>query len=223
MDRIKVLVVDDHALFRRGITAALADQDSLEVIGEAQDGLEAIKKAKELAPDVILMDLMMPNCTGLEATQALQTETPQINILVLTVSESEADLFAAIKFGARGYILKNTEPEELIHAIIHIAQGGVIVSPLMAIKLLDEFRDAGGQVDRETVQETDTSLTPREGEVLQLLAQGAPNKQIADSLFISENTVKTHLRNIMEKLHLANRSQAAAYAVKRGLVQHKEQ
>ena len=222
MDTIKVLVVDDHALFRRGIAAVLANQEGLEVVGEASDGLEAIEKAKQITPDVILMDLNMPHCSGLEATQALQTEMPQVNILVLTISEMESDLFAAIKFGARGYILKNTEPDELIHAIFHIAQGGVIVSPLMATKLLTEFKDLRAGVERKPSQEAEDALSPREGEVLQLVAQGATNKEIGDSLFISENTVKTHLRNIMEKLHLANRSQAAAYAVKRGLVHYKE-
>ncbi len=223
MDTVKVLVVDDHTLFRRGIAAVLANQESLEVVGEAVDGLEAIEKAKEIAPDVVLMDLNMPRCSGLEAIQALQTEMPQVNVLVLTVSEKEADLFAAMKFGARGYLLKNTEPDELIHAVLHIAQGGVIVSPLMATKLLTEFKDLSAGVERESIPGTDADLSPREGEVLQLVAQGAPNKKIADSLFISENTVKTHLRNIMEKLHLVNRSQAAAYAVQRGLVQYKEQ
>ena len=218
MDTVKVLVVDDHTLFRRGITAVLANQENLEVVGEALDGLEAIEKTKEIAPDVVLMDLNMPRCSGLEAIQALQAEMPQVNVLVLTVSDKESDLFAAVKFGAKGYLLKNTEPEELIPAIFHIAQGGVIVSPLMATKLLTEFRDFRAGAERESAQEVESVLSPREGEVLQLVAQGATNKKIGDSLFISENTVKTHLRNIMEKLHLANRSQAAAYAVRRGLV-----
>jgi len=222
MDSIKVLVVDDHTLFRRGIAAVLANQASLEVAGEAADGVEALEKAKEIIPDVILMDLNMPRCSGLEAIQALQAEMPQVNILVLTVSEMEADLFAAVKFGARGYLLKQTEPEELVHAILHIAQGGVIVSPLMATKLLTEFKDLTASVEKEPVDKASADLSPREGEVLQLVAQGATNKEIADSLFISENTVKTHLRNMMEKLHLANRSQAAAYAIKRGLVQYQE-
>ena len=223
MNPIKVLVVDDHALFRRGITAVLANHENLEVVGEASDGLEAIEKAEAIVPDIIVMDLNMPRCSGLEATQALQAKMPQVNILVLTVSDNEADLFAAVKFGAKGYILKNTEPEELIQAILHITQGGVIVSPIMATKLLTEFKGLEAEGKREAIQETESNLSPREGEVLQLVAQGATNKQIADSLFISENTVKTHLRNIMEKLHLANRSQAAAYAVERGLVKYKEQ
>ncbi len=220
MDPIKVLLVDDHTLFRRGVAAVLANEEGLEVVGEAADGLEAIEKAKEIAPDVILMDLNMPRCSGLEAIQALQAEMPQVNILVLTVSEMEADLFAAVKFGATGYLLKKAEPEELVHAIISIAQGGVIVSPLMATKLLTEFKDLSAGVERKPVEEANADLSPREGEVLQLVAQGATNKEIAESLFISENTVKTHLKSIMEKLHLANRSQAAAYAVKRGLVHY---
>jgi len=220
MDPIKVLLVDDHTLFRRGIAAVLANEEGMEVVGEAVDGLEAIEKAKEIAPDVILMDLNMPRCSGLEAIQALQAEMPQVNILVLTVSEMEADLFAAVKFGATGYLLKKAEPEELVHAIISIAQGGVIVSPLMATKLLTEFKDLSAGVERKPVEEANADLSPREGEVLQLVAQGATNKEIAESLFISENTVKTHLKSIMEKLHLANRSQAAAYAVKRGLVHY---
>ena len=220
MDAVRVLIVDDHTLFRRGIAAVLANQEDLEVVGEALDGLEAIEKTKAIVPDVVLMDLNMPRCSGLEAIQALQVEMPRVNVLVLTVSEKEADLFDAMKFGARGYILKNTEPEELIHAIFHIAQGGVIVSPLMATKLLTEFKYLSAGTERKSTQGTDADLSPREGEVLQLVAQGATNKEIADSLFISENTVKTHLRNIMEKLHLANRIQAAAYAVKRGLVHY---
>lgn len=223
MAAIEVLVVDDHALFRRGITAVLAGRENLKVVGEASDGLEAIQKAKAIAPDVVLMDLNMPRCSGLRATQVLQADMPQVNILVLTVSDNEADLFAAMRFGAKGYILKNTEPEELIQAVLQIAQGEVIVSPLMAAKLLDEFKSPEALVEKKAAQELDVALSPREGEVLQLVAQGATNKGIADSLFISENTVKTHLRNIMEKLHLVNRSQAAAYAIKMGLAEYKEQ
>ncbi len=218
MEPVKVLVVDDHALFRRGIVAVLTNQENIRVVGEATNGLEAIEKAAELVPDVIVMDLNMPQCSGLEATQALQAKMPHLNILVLTVSDNEADLFSAIKFGATGYILKNTEPEELVQAIYHIAHGGVIISPVMAIKLLAEFRDSTTGAPARVTADEEAKLSPREDEVLRLVSQGATNKEIADSLFISENTVKTHLRNIMDKLHLANRSQAAAYAVKRGLV-----
>ncbi len=218
MDTIKVLVVDDHTLFRRGIITVLANQENLEIVGEAADGLKAIEKAEEVVPDVILMDLNMPHCSGLEATQALQTKMPQVNILILTVSDNEADLFAAMKFGATGYLLKNTEPEELIQAIFYISQGGAIISPLMATKLITEFKNLETGAERKPAPEAEANLSPREDEVLRLVSQGATNKEIGDSLFISENTVKTHLRNIMDKLHLANRSQAAAYAVKKGLV-----
>jgi len=219
MERMKVLVVDDHTLVRRGIMSVLSASDSLEMVGEAADGLEAIEKARELTPDVIVMDLNMPRCTGLEAIQALQTEMPQVKVLVLTISEMESDLFAAMKFGATGYLLKQVEPEDLIHAILYIAQGGVIVSPKMAAALMGEFKNP---VSEEAAPAADTEgvISPREGEVLQLVAQGATNKEIADSLFISENTVKTHMQSIMEKLHLANRSQAAAYATKKGLVRN---
>jgi len=220
VEPIKVLVVDDHVLFRRGIASALEDEASIKIVGEAPDGLKAIEKAVEIAPDVILMDLNMPNCTGLEATQALQTKMPQVNILVLTVSDNEADLFAAMKFGAKGYILKNTDPEELIRAIQHIAQGGVIVSPLMASKLLAEFKNPT-PAEKAVAVEGKTLLSPREEEVLGLVACGNTNMEIADALFISENTVKTHLRSIMEKLHLANRSQAVAYAIKKGFAEGK--
>lgn len=217
MGLIKVLIADDHALFRRGIAATLAEQSELEVVGQATDGLEAIAKTKELVPDVILMDLNMPNCSGLEATQAIQLEMPGVKILVLTVSDSESDLFAALKFGARGYLLKKAEPEELVQAIFSVAQGGVMVSPTMAAKLLAEFNELAG-AQKQTIERAEGVLSRREEDVLRLVAQGATNKEIAGSLFISENTVKTHLQNIMDKLHLANRSQAAAYAVKKGLI-----
>ena len=222
MGPVKVLVADDHALFRRGITAVVSGQENLEVVGEAIDGLEAIEKAEAIVPDIILMDLNMPHCSGLEATQALQMKMPRVKIIVLTVSDNEADLFAAMKFGARGYILKNTEPEELVQAISHVVQGGVIISPAMATRLLTEFKDPAAGVVGKAFQEAGAVLSRREKEVLKLVAQGATNKKIADALFISENTVKTHLSRILEKLHLANRSQAAAYAVKRGLAPYQE-
>ena len=223
MDKIKILIVDDHTLFRRGIADVLTNRQDLEVIGEAADGLEGLEKAKELKPDVILMDLNMPRCSGMEAIQALQTAMPEVKVLVLTVSEMEEDLFASVKYGARGYLLKGAEPEELVQAIYHVAQGEAIVSPLMATKLLTEFQDLTVEVKKKPAEEINADLSPREGEVLQLVAKGATNREIGDALFISENTVKTHLQNIMEKLHLANRSQAAAYAVKKGLVPYNKQ
>jgi DNA-binding NarL/FixJ family response regulator len=221
VETIKILIVDDHSLFRRGIADVLSSSTDLEVVGEAVDGLDGIEKARQLKPDVILMDLNMPNCTGLEAIQALQVEIPEINVLILTVSEMEEDLFASIKYGAKGYLLKNAEPDELIQAISHVAKGESIILPLMATKLLTEFQNLSSGKKKKH-DEDKTGLSPREKEVLQLVAKGATNREMADSLFISENTVKTHLQNIMEKLHLANRSQAAAYAIQKGLVSHKE-
>jgi DNA-binding NarL/FixJ family response regulator len=221
VEKIRVLIVDDHTLFRRGIADVLSSRNDLEVAGEAADGLEAIEKARQLRPEVILMDLNMPNCTGLEAIQALQTELPESNVLILTVSETEEDLFASIKYGAKGYLLKNAEPEELVQAIYHVAKGESIILPLMATKLLTEFQSlASGKKKKH--DEDEAGLSSREREVLQLVAKGATNREIADSLYISENTVKTHLQNIMEKLHLANRSQAAAYAIEKGLLSKKD-
>jgi len=222
VETIKVLIVDDHTLFRRGLAAVMANHSDLEVVGEAADGLQGIEKTRELKPDVILMDLNMPRCSGLEAIQALQAEMPGVNVLVLTVSEMEEDLFLSVKYGARGYLLKNSEPEELVQAIHLVARGEAIVSPHMAMKLLTEFQDLTTGVQKKPAEEVNSELSPREGEVLELVAKGATNREIGDALFISENTVKTHLQNIMEKLHLANRSQAAAYAIQKGLVSHKE-
>ena len=219
MEPIKVLVVDDHTLFRHGVADILAKEEGLDVAGEASDGVEAIEKAKEIAPDVVLMDLNMPRCNGLDAIQALQVEMPQAKVLVLTVSEMEADLFAAMKFGATGYLLKNAEPEELVGAILHVARGGVVISPLMATKLITEFKGLATKAERGTAETAD--LSSREREVLQLVAEGATNKEIGDSLFVSESTVRAHLHNIMEKLHLANRAQAAAFAVNKGLVKYR--
>ena len=215
MTKIKVLVVDDHTLFRRGIADVLASQENLEVVGEAVDGLEALELAKQVIPDVVLMDLNMPNCSGLEAIQALQTEMPQINILVLTVSETETDLFAAMKFGAHGYLLKQAEPEELVHAIFHIARGGVIVSPLMATKLLGEFRGVVVGLEDKRLQNVDADLSPREGEVLRLVAQRATNKEIADRLYVSRRTVQAHLGHIFRKMGVASRTEAIMQALRK--------
>lgn len=221
MENIKVLIVDDHTLFRRGIADVIAGSSDITVVGEASDGLEGIEKARQFKPDVVLMDLNMPRCSGLEATQALQAEMPGINVLVLTVSEMEEDLFKAVKYGAKGYLLKKAEPDDLIQAIHYVARGESIVSPLMATKLLTEFQGLTSGVPKKPAEEVHPELSPRESEVLQLVAKGSKNREIGDALFISENTVKTHLQNIMEKLHLANRSQAAAYAIQKGLVSNK--
>ncbi len=218
MAAIRVLLVDDHALFRRGIASALSDHESITVVGEAADGLAGIEQAMGLQPDVVVMDLQMPRCGGVEACRVLHAELPDTNVLMLTISEKETDLFAAVKAGAKGYLLKDAEPEDLVQAVIHIARGGVIVSPSMATKLLTEFKHG-----EDTKAEAASGMSHRETEILQQVAKGSSNKEIAATLFISENTVKTHLRNILDKLHLANRSQAAAYAIRAGLVPMEEE
>ena len=211
MARTKLLIVDDHAIFRRGLKGILADHEELEIVGEASDGNEAVEQAKALNPDVVLMDLHMPNCDGVQATARIQIDQPEINILMLTISEKEEDLFNAIRAGARGYLLKEEEPEHVAEAVLQVARGGVVFSAGMADNLLNDFK---AHKPATTPSEVDSALSQREREVLQLVAQGTSNKEIGEALFISENTVKTHLRHILDKLHLANRSQAAAYAAR---------
>jgi DNA-binding NarL/FixJ family response regulator len=211
--KITVLVVDDHTPVRQAVIETLSLNDGIHVLGEASNGAEGVKRASELKPDVVVMDLQMPVMGGVEATKLVCEYLPKTQILVLTVSDSENDLFAAIKAGAKGYLLKPFRSEDLYTSVFHIAQGGVMVSPAMASSLLAQLNNPAA----EPTLEVDTSLSEREKEALQQLALGASNKEVAATLFITENTVKTHLRNIMDKLHLANRSQAAAYAVRTGL------
>ena len=212
-DKITVLVVDDHAWVRGSVVQALSLSDAIEVVGQASNGEEGVQKAQELSPDVVIMDLDMPVLGGVEATRQVRTLVPSTQVLVLTVSESESDLFSAMAAGAKGYLLKNAGSDDLHTAVLHISQGGVLVSPIMATTMLSRFT----QAEREAAARAETGLSPREEEVLRHVAQGASNKQVAAALFITENTVKTHLRNIMEKLHVANRSQATAFAVRSGL------
>ena len=213
MKRVKVLVVDDHPLLRQGVVDILSEAEDIEVVGEAADGAQAVEMARTLLPQVVVLDLQMPGVGGLAATSVIHTELPTVRVLVFTVSESEADLSTAMRYGARGYIVKNAGVEDLVQAVHHIALGGVIVSPIMGEKLLAELKTAP---EIDTVREG--HLSPREAEVLTLIAKGDTNKVIAATLFISEHTVKTHVRNIIEKLHSVNRSQAAAYAARVGLI-----
>jgi len=215
MNTIRVLLVDDHALFRKGLAGLLQGQKGFEVVGEAQDGQEALEKAKELMPDVILMDVYMPGMDGLEATRRIKEALPYVKIVILTVSEEDQNLFEAIKSGAQGYLLKKIEPAELFGMLRGVSRGEAPISGAMAAKILGEFAK---QDQPEIPSSSAGKLSPREGEVLELLTKGATNKEIAGALGISENTVKNHLRNILEKLHLQNRVQAVAYALKEGLV-----
>jgi DNA-binding NarL/FixJ family response regulator len=217
---LRVLIVDDHALFRRGLQMVLKQERDIEVVGEAGDGHEAVDKAQELMPDVILMDVRMPRRSGIEATQHIKDLLPHVKILMLTISDEEADLYDAIKAGASGYLLKEISIDEVADAIRSVWAGQSRISPSMAAKLLTEFAAMSKRAD-ERQQLPAPRLTDREMEVLKLVAQGLNNRDIAKELFISENTVKNHIRNILEKLHLHSRMEAVVYAVREKLLEIK--
>jgi two-component system nitrate/nitrite response regulator NarL len=212
---IRILLVDDHALFRKGIASLLKEQRDFEVIGEAANGREALEKARNLMPDIILMDLAMPEMDGLAATRQIKEEIPQVRIVILTVEEEDNSLFEAVKSGAQGYLLKKIEPQALFGTLRGVAQGEASISRVMAGKLLEELRR---QANHQAPQAGRThGLTSREREILELVSQGKSNKEVAKAISIAENTVKNHLKNVMEKLHLENRVQAATYALREGL------
>lgn len=223
MSPIRVLVVDDHALFRRGLVEVLAEESDLEVVGEAGDGHEAIQKVGELAPDVVFMDLNMPGQTGIETTAYLIQAFPEMKVLILTVSEEPAALFHALKVGALGYVLKTASPREIVEALHQVQQGWVVISPAMAPRFLSDLEQPAPQRAAAPAGAGaalgDIQLTHREQEILQHVARGLSNAEIANAIVVSENTVKTHIRNILGKLQLKNRSEAASYAARAGLTQ----
>jgi len=215
--QVRVLLVDDHALFREGLASILSSHPDIEVVGEAEDGLEALVKAQELRPDLILMDVTMPGCDGLEATQLIKQALPDVKIVMLTVHDEDDKLFAAIRSGAVGYLLKSTASKVLMPMLQGVMRGEAAISGATAARILEEF----GQLARRRpplAQEDTTVLTAREKEVLRLVAAGAMDKEIAAELSISLSTTKTHMRNILAKLHATSRHQAAAYAVQEGLI-----
>ncbi|MDX9864383.1 MAG: response regulator transcription factor [Anaerolineaceae bacterium] len=208
---VKLLVVDDQSIVRKGICALLEQVDDIDVIGEASDGEEAVAQAKTLNPDVILMDLVMPRMDGITAIQQIVTHQPHMRIIALTSFVAEDKVFPAIKAGAVGYLLKDSEPEELITAIRNVNRGEPSLHPAVAKMLLEEL----GQPAKQPL--TPDPLTEREVDVVRLVAQGLSNRQIAGELVIGEATVRTHVGNILNKLHVANRVQATLYALRVGL------
>jgi DNA-binding NarL/FixJ family response regulator len=213
---MRVLLVDDHALFRKGVASLIDPLEDMEVVGEAGSGQEALERATELMPDLILMDIQMPGWDGLETTRRIKEEMPYVKIVMLTISGGDSNLFQAIKSGAQGYLLKDIEPEELVKLLRGVYRGEAPISRLSAAKILDEFARLAA---KETWVPGPTDvLTARETDVLELVAEGATNKEIATQLFIAENTVKNHLSNILAKLHLRSRVQAATYALRTGLI-----
>lgn len=217
MKAIRVLIVDDHTLFRSGIRLLLQRQKGFEVVGEAGDGLEGVKLAKRLKPEVVLLDLHMPGTGGLEALQLLKEELPQTQVVMLTVSEDAQDLLEALQLGARGYLLKNIETDFLLDSIRRAASGESVMSPQMAVRLAEAVR-MPQKSSKAAVAETN-KLSPREAEIIVMLAAGASNKEIARKLELAESTVKIHVQGILRKLNLTSRVQAAVFAVEHGLVE----
>ena len=214
MAKISVLIVDDHGMVRQGLRTYLSLIEDIKVVGEAQNGSEAVAQVRRLKPDVVLMDLVMPEMDGIEATRRINELHPETKVIVLSSFTEDDKVFPAIKSGAAGYLLKDIAPAELAGAIRAVTQGKTQLHPDIAKKLMNQFVDPKAKI--EAVHE---DLTPREVEVLRLLARGMSNAELAEALFISEKTVKTHISNILGKLNLADRTQAAIYAYKRGLVE----
>lgn len=215
---IRLLIVDDEALTRKGLISLFQPQKGIKVVGEAQDGLEAVEKVKELKPDVILMDSQMPVCNGLKAVSLIKEVDPTASIIILALSEEENNIFATMRAGAKGYLYKNIEPEKLFKCISLVSQGEVVLPRQMASKL---FTSPLNPTPVPALNHG--SLTPREKEILRCLGEGASNKEIGTSLGISEHTVKIHLRHILKKLHLNNRVQAAIFALKENGQLHEAQ
>jgi len=212
---IRVLIADDHSLFRQGIRRLLEAAGDLEVVGEAATGEEAIRMVEELAPDVVLLDVSMPGLSGIDAAGVIKTTSPRTRVIIVTVHTDEEFLFEAIKAGAMGYLLKDSTPEELLRAVRVVHHGEALLAPAMAAKVVKEFARTTETKDLAPVL---TPLTQREVEILHHVAAGLANKEIAHRLGISERTVKNHLSNIMEKLQVNSRTQAAIYALRSGLV-----
>jgi len=217
-ERLRVLIADDHELFRRGLRMVLDDEPDIEVVAEAGDGRDAVERAREHVPDVVVLDVRMPTVSGIDAARLIRGDQPGTRILMLTISDEEDDLFEAVKAGANGYLLKEISIDEIADAVRSIHAGQSLITPSMASKLLTEFAELVRKEEPVPQDVPAPRLTPREMEVLQELAKGLSNRDIAQSLSIAENTVKNHVRNILEKLHLHSRMQAVLYAVRQNLL-----
>ncbi|HEY2441934.1 MAG TPA: response regulator transcription factor, partial [Streptosporangiaceae bacterium] len=217
---IRVLIVDDHALFRRGLEMVLAEENDIELVGQASNGAEAREKAGEFLPDVVLMDIRMPRSSGIDACRVMKEAAPSTKIVMLTISDEEEDLFEAIRAGASGYLLKDIPLDEVAEAVRGVHGGQSLISPAMAGKLLTEFATLARRNEEERPQQVPApKLTDREMEVLKLVARGMNNRDIARELFISENTVKNHVRNILEKLQIHSRMEAVMIALRDKLIE----
>jgi DNA-binding NarL/FixJ family response regulator len=208
MQPTKVLIVDDHALFRQGVRNTIEPEEEFEVVGEAEDGVEALAKARELEPDLILMDVNMPRCSGLEAVSAIKGELPGIKIIMLTIHDEDENLLEALKRGAGGFLSKRVRAKDLLDSLRDLMKGVTVIPEPMADKIVKEF-DRLAEIEAGHIA---SQLTPREKEVLQKVSEGLSNKEIGLSLCISENTVKVHVSNILRKLHLRTRTEAATWA-----------
>jgi two-component system nitrate/nitrite response regulator NarL len=213
--KLRVLIVDDHTLFRKGLVSMFEERDDMQVIGDVENGQMAIELARALSPDLILMDVHMPGCDGITAVRVIKTEMPQIRVVMLSAFDDDEELFSAIRNGANGYLLKNIPPTRFFELLQGVMRREAAISGVLADRILQAFRPT--EDESHHGREIQERLTPREVETLELLVQGKTNREIADALSNSENTVKRHLVDIMEKLHLSNRIQLAVYAVHQGL------
>jgi len=212
---LKIMLVDDHALFRSGVSLLLKQEADFDIVGESADGLDAVKRVRQYAPDIVLLDLNMPGLSGLEALQLIKQDCPQVKVLILTVSEEGEELAQALRSGASGYLLKNMDAESLIDHIRKVAAGKTVIAEPMTVKLVEQLQKSA---PRERLAEGLQKLTLREREILQRLACGESNKEIARRFNLAESTVKIHVQSILKKLNLASRVQAAVFAVEHGLM-----
>jgi len=215
METLRVLIADDHAIVRAGIRLLLDSQEGIEIVGEAKDGAEAVAKTRELAPDVVLMDVAMPGLSGLEATREIRQTNPDTRVLMLTMHDDEEYFFQAVSLGASGYILKEATPEEVVSAIRIVSRGGVAFHPSLGRKLLDDYLH---RVQAGEESESYSLLTEREREILRLTAEGRSAREIGEKLALSPRTVERHRANLMEKLDLHNRSEVVQYAIRKGII-----